>query len=62
MCERVSVAEAAKELGCAQQAVREQMKRGTWDLGYVVQTGKSGRKYAYYIYREKLNKHLGRTS
>ena len=61
MCERVTVRTAAKELGCSPQAVREHMKKGLWDLGNVFspkQTGKS--IWEYHIYRQKLDKHLGR--
>ncbi len=60
--ERLTVEEAAMELGCAKQAVRENMKSGRWDLGSVVPTGNGKKKHNYYIYREKLNRHLGRTS
>lgn len=62
MSERISVKDAAAVLGCNPQAVRENMKSGRWDLGSVVPTGKTGRKYTYYIYKEKLNKHIGRIS
>lgn len=62
MSERVSVVEAAKELGCAPQAVREMMKRGRWDLGEVIPPDSSAGKqfYSYYIYRAKLNRFLGK--
>ena len=60
--DRVKLLDAAKELGCSPQCVREHMKRGIWDLGTVVrnQNKKSCRKYEYYIFRGKLNKVLGK--
>ena len=64
MSERVSVAQAAKEMGCCAQAVREQMKRGLIDIGYVAPCvrgkNRSRRSYRYFIYRSKLNKLLGK--
>lgn len=61
MCERVRLADAAKELGCSQQAVREHMKLGIWDLGEVIPPKRSKKKqYSYYIYRAKLDKILGK--
>lgn len=59
--ERVPIPVAAKELGVAPASVREHMKRGIWDLGIVVSPQKSGKKiWKFYIYRNKLDKHLGR--
>ena len=61
MCERVRMADAAKELGVSPQAVREHMKKKLWNLGDVLspkQTGKS--QWEYHIYRAKLDKHLGK--
>lgn len=60
--ERVRLEDAAIELGCSEQCVREHMKRGIWDLGSVVVTnGKKGKKrYSYHIYRRKLDRHLGK--
>lgn len=61
MCERVSLANTAEELGCSKQAVREHMKRKIWDLGEVVSPAKSGKKvWGYHIYRQKLDRHLGK--
>ena len=57
--ERVSVRQAAKELGVAPQAVRVQMQRGKLDIG-VVMPSIQGEKTQYWIYRNKLNKVLGR--
>lgn len=58
---RVSVQEAARELGMNPQGVREYMKRGLIDIGIVVPsvTGNSKR---YIIMREKLNRVLGKES
>lgn len=61
MCERVSVADAAKELGISKQAVRERMKKGLFDIGKYIPKEKTGKKQGeYHIYRPKLDKHLGR--
>lgn len=61
MKERVSLIEAAKEIGCAPQAVREHMKRGIWDLGVVVKADQRGKTTdAYYVFRRKLDKFLGK--
>lgn len=61
MSERVSVLDAARELGCGPQAVREHMKRGIWDLGEVIPPEKLGKKtWGYYIYRSKLDRILGK--
>lgn len=60
MSERVSVTQAAKELGMNPQGVREQMKAGVLDIGRVVlPTGKK-KKSSYYVYRYKLDKVLGK--
>lgn len=59
MSQRVSVLDAAKELGMNPQGVREYMKRGIFDIGEVVPNMK-GTGYRYIIVREKLNKILGR--
>lgn len=61
LSERVSVLDAARELGCGPQAVREHMKRGIWDLGEVIPPEKLGKKtWGYYIYRSKLDRILGK--
>ncbi len=60
--ERVSLAQAAKELGMNQQGVREHMKRNLFPtpIGFV--SNPTGRKYQYHIYRSMLDKHLGKES
>lgn len=59
MSERVTVQQAAKELGLAPQGVRVQMIRGELDIGRVVPSV-SGNGRRYLIYRDKLNKELGK--
>lgn len=61
MCERVRMADAARELGVSTQSVREHMKKKLWNLGEALspkQTGKG--QWEYHIYRAKLDKHLGK--
>ena len=59
MSERISVKEAAQILGMSQQGLREHMKRNLFavPIGYVTQ--QSGRMQ-YHIYRDMLNKHIGK--
>lgn len=59
--ERVPLMQAAKELGLSPQGVREYMKRGLIDIGIVVPSASGNRKIKrYLIYREKLDKVLGK--
>lgn len=63
--QRVSVMQAAKELGLAPQGVREYMKRGLIDIGDVLPAVSSNKKngnkkYRYVIYRNKLDRHIGK--
>lgn len=61
--ERISVEEAARLLGMAPQGVRVQMRRGLLDIGKVFPSVRQkGDKttYQYFIYREKLNKVIGK--
>lgn len=64
--ERISVEEAARLLGMAPQGVRVQMRRGLLDIGNVfpsVSHKKGGRTiYQYFIFRNKLNRVLGKNS
>ena len=54
-CERVTVCEAAKELGCSPAALREHMKRGLWDLGVALPPQKTGKAvWEFHVYRTKL--------
>lgn len=61
MTQRVTVQQAAKELGLAPQGVREYMKRGLIDIGDVLPalSGK-GNTNRYVIYRDKLDRYLGK--
>lgn len=56
--QRVSVTQASKELGMNPQGVREYMKRGLIDIGFVV-PNITGTGLRYIIMRSKLNKVLG---
>ena len=58
--ETVTVNETAKILGISPQAVREQMKAGVLPIGDVYRNS-VGNGYRYLIYREKLNRHIGKT-
>lgn len=60
MSERVKLEEAARILGMSKQGLREHMKRNLFPepIGYVTSMG--GRKQ-YHIYREMLNRHIGKT-
>lgn len=57
--ERVTLEQAAKEIGMAPQGLREYMKRGKIDIGYVL-PALSGNTYRYVIFREKLDSYLGK--
>lgn len=59
--ERVSVKDAANEIGCAQEYLRRQMKSGKWNLGEVVKPSINGCQHEYFIFRAKLDKFLGKT-
>ena len=59
MSQRLTVREAADEIGCAPEYLRRQMRSGKWDLGSVIKPGKGASIYQYFIFRGKLNKFLG---
>lgn len=62
---RISPADAAKEIGCHVEYLRRQMRRtdeNRWDLGEVVPPETPGGDYQYFIFRGKLDKFLGRES
>lgn len=59
LSERVSVTQAAKELGIAPQGVREYMKRNLIDIGSVMPSV-TGKGLRYLIFRDKLNRYIGR--
>lgn len=60
MSQRVSVKDAAREIGCAEEYLRRQMKAGRWNIGEVVKPQKSGMNYQYFIFRQRLDKFLGK--
>lgn len=53
MVEKVTVKQAAKELGTSEQFIRICMQRGLIDLG--IATKLTGSKYTYLILRKKLD-------
>ena len=55
--ERVSIEEAARMLGVSKQSVRLLMQRKKVDIGLVVD---SGAKKTYIVFREKLNRLVGK--
>ena len=56
---RVSVIEAARQIGCSPNKVREKMKRGRWKLGIVEPPEKGGRPtYEYFIYQHLIDEFL----
>lgn len=58
--QRVRVEDAAREIGCAPEYLRRQMKAGKWNLGEVVKPQVSGCQHEYFIFRAKLDKFLGK--
>lgn len=62
---RVSVKDAAAEIGCAPEYLRRQMKSGRWNIGEVVKPDvksdkKQKKQCEYFIFRAKLDKFLGK--
>lgn len=60
--ERVSLIQAAKELGMAPQGLREYMKRGLIDIGVVLPCSNGAKGNRYLIFRDKLDKYLGKAN
>ncbi|MFG6367808.1 MAG: hypothetical protein K1W16_05185 [Lachnospiraceae bacterium] len=58
---RVPTAQAAAELGMSVQGMREYMKRGLIDIGKVLPAANGGGCKRYFVYRDKLDRHLGKT-
>lgn len=58
--QRVSVADAAREIGCHTEYLRRQMRAGKWKLGEVVKPAKASGRYNYFIFRTRLNEFLGK--
>ncbi len=59
MSQRLTVKEAATEIGCNVEYLRRQMKAGRWDLGSVIKPTSKVKNYQYFIFRAKLDKFLG---
>ena len=59
-CQRVTTAEAAKEIGCDVDYLRQMMKKKKWDLGEVIPPTQPRGIYRYLIFRPKLDKFLGK--
>ena len=58
MAGRMTVAEAAKELGASQQFVRIGLQRGVLNFGSAVKM--NGNRYTYHICESKLREYLGK--
>lgn len=57
--QRISVREAASQIGCSPNKVREKMKRGRWKIGIVEPPEKGGRPtYEFFIYQHLLDEFL----
>ena len=54
----VSIEEAAREIGCCKEYLRQQMARGEWDIGVVVK--RRGKRNYYKVFRGKLDAFLGK--
>lgn len=57
--ERVTVRQAAAELGMSPQGVREHMKQNLFKIP-IGEVTKTSSQYTYHIYRRMLDKHLGK--
>lgn len=62
MSERVPLKEAAELLGMSQQGVREHMKRDLFKIPIGEVTQVTSKRYQYHIYRDMLNRHLGKNT
>ena len=58
--EMITTKQAAKVLGINEQALRERMKAGAYDIG-VCWKPKGSKNYVYDIFKSKLEKLIGRT-
>ncbi|MDE7183805.1 MAG: hypothetical protein K2O40_04840 [Lachnospiraceae bacterium] len=58
---RVPTDQAASELGMSIQGMREYMKRGLIDIGEVLPAANGGKGTRYHVYRDKLDRYLGKT-
>ena len=57
---RVPLPQAAAELGLSPQGLREYMKRGLIDIGQVLPAANGGNGKRYVIFRDKLDRHMGK--
>lgn len=58
-CQRVSVPDAAKEIGCDADKLRFLMRTKKIDIGMVISPKEKKGRYQYLIFRAKLDKFLG---
>lgn len=61
MSQRVNNEDAAKEIGCCKSYMFEKMRDGIWDLG-TYEKPKGRKKATVFVFRDKLNKFLGKMS
>ena len=54
---RLTIKDAAKLMGVSEQFVRIALQRGILPWGYAVQI--TGKKYTYFISKEKFTEHTG---
>ena len=52
----LTIAEAAEKMGVTAQFLRVSLQRGKFDFGVAMQM--SGKRYTYYINREKFERYL----
>ncbi len=60
---RVTVTQAAAELGISPQALRERLKQGIGEIaliGEVLPQLQGGRRLRYMIFRDRLDRYLGK--
>lgn len=58
-CQRVSVPDAAKEIGCEPDFLRFLMRTKKIDIGVVIPPKEKRGRYQYLIFRAKLDRFLG---
>lgn len=58
---RVPTAQAAAEMGMSIQGMREYMKKGLIDIGEVLPAANGGNGKRYHVYRDKLDRYLGKS-
>lgn len=55
---RITIEDAAKQLGMSQQAVRVQIQRGMLPIGKIFCGSKKNARHTYFIYQELLDEHI----